>query len=86
MSVYDLNYETYPGKIVDFYSLSAKKCVLLMHNVETKLLSQYLLFVNKENKNTVEVLCRNWKINASVALRVGSTFLKECYKLIAGSN
>lgn len=82
MSIYNLHYETYPGKIVDFYSLSAKKCVLLMYNDEMKLLTQYLLLMNKETNDTIEILCRNWKIDASEALRVGQTSTYVLLKFI----
>ncbi|VDM14603.1 unnamed protein product [Wuchereria bancrofti] len=84
MSIYNLHYETYPGKIVDFYSLSAKKCVLLMYNNEMKLLTQYLLVMNKETNDTVEILCRNWKIDASEALRVGYGGLPFGYIVVSG--
>uniref|UniRef100_A0A8R1TJ14 Uncharacterized protein n=1 Tax=Onchocerca volvulus TaxID=6282 RepID=A0A8R1TJ14_ONCVO len=84
MSVYNLHYDTYPGRIVDFYSLSAKKCVLLMHNNEMKLLTQYLLLMNKETNDTVEILCRNWKIDASEALRVGYGGLPFGYIVVSG--
>uniref|UniRef100_A0A915PN90 Uncharacterized protein n=1 Tax=Setaria digitata TaxID=48799 RepID=A0A915PN90_9BILA len=84
MSMYNLHFDTFPGKIVDFYSLTAKKCVLLMYNDEMKLLTQYLLLMTKETNDTTEILCRNWKIDASEALRVGYGGLPFGYIVVSG--
>uniref|UniRef100_A0A0R3S2X5 SOCS box domain-containing protein n=1 Tax=Elaeophora elaphi TaxID=1147741 RepID=A0A0R3S2X5_9BILA len=82
--IYNLHYETYSGKIVDFYSPNSKKCVLLMHNDEMKLLTLYPLLVNKETNETVEILCRNWKIDASETLRVRYGGLPFGYIVVSG--
>ncbi|EJD74328.1 hypothetical protein LOAG_18342 [Loa loa] len=49
-----------------------------------KLLTQYLLLMNKETNDTVEILCRNWKIDASEALRVGYGGLPFGYIVVSG--
>ncbi|MCP9263954.1 hypothetical protein DINM_007311 [Dirofilaria immitis] len=72
------------SRIVDFYSLSPRRCVLLMHDNEMKLLKQYLLLMNKETNDTIEILCRNWKIDASEALRVGYGGLPFGYIVVSG--
>ncbi|CAG9529798.1 unnamed protein product [Cercopithifilaria johnstoni] len=49
-----------------------------------KLLTQYLLLMNKETNDTIEILCRNWKIDASEALRVGYGGLPFGYIVVSG--